>query len=114
MDIAVDQFWEGYRVIFLLDDNGNVWASKNLFSYFKLENLRNIIKLAPYIAVDKDGQVFTWALDKKTKAEEEELNPVYTVPKRVEGIRGATQIAYSDYHFVVVQDNRDIMEWNSE
>jgi hypothetical protein len=110
-------------VPFLLDNKGDVWASNDPFSeeerYFKLKNLKNLTKLAPYIAADKDGQVFIWALDKKTEVsggagdEPDVFKPVYTIPKRVEGIRGATQVAYSEYHFVVVEGNRDIIEWNA-
>jgi len=122
VDIVVDQYESGDMIPFLLDNYGNVWAFKDLLTEWedpiRLKNLRNIIKLAPYIAVDKDGQVFTWALnDKKSNLpvldEEGKTKAVYTIPKRVKGIKNATHIAYSDYHFVVVQDDRDIVEWNA-
>ena len=51
---------------FLLDDEGYVWAFQKPMSYeglIKLPILNHIKNIAPYIAVDTNGNVFTWGLN---------------------------------------------------
>jgi hypothetical protein len=115
MDVGEDYNKEGVGiVVFLLDDEGSVWSFKTSINEppIKLPNLKNIKKLAPFIALDKDGQVFTWALNNNTQVpERNKMEAVFTTPARVEGITNATFIAHAGRHYVVVVNNRDILEW---
>ena len=102
---------------FLLDDEGQVWAFRKPLSFeepIKLPNLNHIKKIAPYIAVDTNGQVYTWSLNPiKTDWGEDGLNEaVYNTPQRVENLQGVTLVASSgDNYFVAVIGNKDIVEW---
>jgi hypothetical protein len=116
-------------VAFLLDSNGHVWTLRKTIDMnetpiraFKLSNLKGITKLAPYIAIDKSGRVFTWALDEKTllpdpntppeERNPEDVNIVCTTPTPVRDVNNATLVAYDDNHFVVVENDKDILEWH--
>ncbi len=101
---------------FLLDDHGDVWAFRKPLSFegaIKLPNLRGIKKIAPYIAVDAKGQVFTWSLNTVNSRWDETgiSKAVYSTPQQVANLQGVTQIAYSGNHFVAVVEDKDIVHW---
>jgi alpha-tubulin suppressor-like RCC1 family protein len=103
---------------FLLDDEGHVWGFRKPFSLedpIKLPKLENIAKIAPYVAVDTEGQVFTWSIDEdEMKMEYENLTEAaYTSPHKFSDLTGVTSVASSEYHFVAVINNRDIVEWSA-
>ena len=98
---------------FFLDDEGHVWGYKFL-DLIKLPNLEHIKQIAPYIAVDDEGHVFTWAInDKEAKwLDEETLVFGYTPPKRVGELKGVTIVAHSWNHYFAVIDNQEIVRWS--
>lgn len=104
---------------FLLDDEGQVWAFRKpqfLEEPIKLPNLNHIKKIAPYIAVDTSGRVFTWSLNTvKTDWDQESISEaVYNVPQKVDGLQGVTSIASSGYdYFVAVVGNKEIRDWST-
>ena len=102
-------------VPFLLDDRGHVWAFQKPLSFeglMRLPNLRNIKQIAPYIALDKDGRVFTWSLDKTTEMTgPDDVNAAYTMPAMVKGLSSITRVAYESNRFVVVKEDKTIIEW---
>lgn len=102
---------------FLLDHKGNVWAFKKPTTFeglTRLPNLKNIKQIAPFIALDKDGQVFTWGLDTKTEIIDTydiEIFAIYTPPAPLQEFKNGSLIASDGLHrFVVVQDDKDIFE----
>lgn len=113
---------------FLLDEEGFVWAFRDpigLQNLTKLPKLKQIKKIAPYIALDTNGQVFTWSLNESEVIREMDslVEAAYSVPQRVEGLSGVTQVAssiadlgnhhYLAVHFVAVIGNRDIVDWSA-
>jgi hypothetical protein len=112
VDIAVDE----WGIPFVLDDRGHVWGFRKPLEFgepVKLPNLEHIKKIAPYIAVDADGRVFTWSInDAEVEMIEDRIDKVgYTAPQRFGDLQGVTLVAYSIRHFVAVIDNRDIVGW---
>jgi hypothetical protein len=123
IQIAADE----HDIPFLLDNDGHVWgfrdpwtfsggpdeppAPPNLRRLVKLPNLEHIKKIAPYIAIDKEGQAFTWTIDKAEFFEGYVVDASYTKPKRVGDLKGITSIAYSVGHFAAVINNQDVVEW---
>lgn len=115
MQIAVGE----ENIPFMLDDEGQVWTFRQPLPFqpvepYKLENLNHIKKIAPYIAIDDKGQVFTWRLHPlKTYWDENGLvEAVYTTPQQVEGLQGVTQVASSsDGYFVAVIGDKEIVDW---
>ncbi|MES2772175.1 MAG: hypothetical protein V4623_09460 [Pseudomonadota bacterium] len=117
VDVVIDE--EGTP--FLLDDQGEVWAYRKPATFeglFKLPNLKNIVKLAPFMAVDKDGQLFIWRFDEKTVFTVNfwtEIDAVYTEPEPLVGFDHVTQITSTGAeHFVFVQNNVDIYELRAQ
>lgn len=113
---VVDITLSNSDVPFLLDNRGHVWAFKRPFSregLIKLPNLQNIRKIAPWIALDKDGHVFTWYLDKKTcMPAPDVVEAVYTTPQFVKELGSVTAIASGGRHFIAVRNDREILEWS--
>jgi alpha-tubulin suppressor-like RCC1 family protein len=112
VQIAMDE----KNVPFFLDNNGHVWALNNIGDYLhlvKLPNLEHIKMIAPYIAVDSNGSVFTWSID-DLKIDTDQGNLVvlgYTTPKKFGNISRVTSVAYSARHFVTVVDSSEILDW---
>jgi len=112
VEITVDEL----GIPFVLDDEGHVWGFRKPFSLeepVKLPHLEHIKKIAPYIAIDADGRVFTWGI--KDSLVQEDQNSIakagYTAPKRVENLQGVTMVAHSLNHFFAVINNQEIVEW---
>lgn len=107
------------NIPFLLDDKGQVWAFQDPLHVdkpIKLPNLINIKSIAPYMALDAHGQVFTWNLNLvESGSDQGELNDaVYTPPQKVEGLQGVTLIASSDeHHFAAVIGDKEIVHWRT-
>lgn len=118
---VVDVQMDAVGVPFLLDDHGHVWAFKEPLSLknpFRVPNLNNIKKLAPYIALNADGQIFTWSLKNSSHVTgpDVEINADYTIPTQVEDLSGITDVIYTggeatDGRFVVVKGGNQILSW---
>lgn len=111
-DITVDEM----GIPFLLDDEGHVWAFRKPLTSeepIKLPHLEHIKKIAPYIAIDTEGRVFTWSLKDSLMREDQDVivEAGYTAPKRREDLQGVTFVAHSLNHFFAVVGNKEIVEW---
>lgn len=111
---------------FLLDDEGHVWAFQEpgFGLPVRLPNLEHVKKIAPYIAFDANGDVYTWLPDEKNTKRDEEgnlLTRAFTSPSKVDILHGATLIAsssagdsdfhYQAIHFVAVAEGKDMFDW---
>ena len=124
---AVQVAMDGRGVPFVLDNEGHVWAFRhplNFGSSFKLPKLEHIKKIAPFVAVDDQGRVFTWSFNEaKTKRDEGGFitEAAYTLPHRTEGLQGVTMVSssitdagnlnYLGIHYVAVIGNKEIVDW---
>lgn len=112
VDVAVSSI----GIPFLLDDDGNVWAFKeplSLGGIAKLPGLSEIQDIAPFAAVNKQGDVFVWSLDRRTAVTTPDVNilAVYTVPKRLTGVRNTALIASSGQErLVIAEKGGDLLE----
>ena len=102
---------------FILDDNGDVFdvssgyvfESDNASSVatpYKIKGLNQIVSLAPYGVVRKDGKVLTWDLLRKRGRGDS-----YTIPKIVNGISRALKIAALDHYYLVLLEDGRVVEW---
>jgi hypothetical protein len=118
VDFSVGEF--GYT--FLLDDKGDVWGfteTTRLKGLHKLKGLKDIKALQPFVAIDKNGDVFTWEFDReKTNYGEVSTDDigipgaVYTNAKRESRIKNAVLIAATLYNSrVVVQADGGIYQF---
>lgn len=112
VEITVDEI----GIPFVLDDEGQVWGFRKPYSLeepIKLSNLNHIKKIAPYIAVDTEGRVFTWSIDDaEVETVEGEITEAgYTTPQRFGDMKGVTLVAHSMNHFFAVINNQEIVEW---
>ena len=112
VQITIDEM----GIPFVLDDKGHVWGfrePRGLQHPIKLPNLEHIKRIAPYIALDDEGRVFTWGIDdNKVNADQGEIIEAgYTEPQRFGDLKGVTMIAHSMNHFFAVVDNQEILEW---
>jgi len=114
---------------FLLDDDGSVRAflkfdSGYLQHPYVMYALSDIVSLAPYGAVRRDGKVFTWDLLPQhpqhrcigSGSEREcEVNTsvrgVYTSPEMVEGIDNAVSIVAVEHYFLARLADGRVVEW---
>jgi alpha-tubulin suppressor-like RCC1 family protein len=124
---AIQVAMDGRGVPFVLDNEGHVWAFRhplNFGSSFKLPKLEHIKKIAPFVAVDDQGRVFTWSINEATTQRDEDglvTEVAYTLPHRTEGLRGVTMVASSSTnfgilnslgtHYLAVIGNKEIVDW---
>jgi len=88
--IAVDD----NGILFLLDNSGHVWGfsrrpienSNVIYPLIRLPNLSEIKQIAPYIALDNSGNVFTWS------HASDPASPPFSVPVQYMGIQNVTSI----------------------
>lgn len=104
-------------VLFALDNEGYVWGARdvsNTSKFVKLPNLKNIKTIAPYIAIDVDGYVYTWAIDHDEVETIEGilLEVGFTTPRKIKGISNATKVAHvtGGSFFAVINDTK-IVKW---
>ncbi len=96
--------WTDEGSAFVLDEKGSVWSFSGGFERplfdgpFKMDGLSDIVDIAPFAAVRKDGKVLTWRLGPQPNVTCSEtcgpIQPVgtYTSPTIVDGIEGAVKI----------------------
>ena len=88
--IAVDD----NGILFLLDNSGHVWGfsrkpienSNVIYPLIRLPNLSGIKQIAPYIALDNSGNVFTWSHASNP------ASPPFSMPVQYMGIQNVTSI----------------------
>jgi hypothetical protein len=88
--IAVDDS----GILFLLDNSGHVWGfsrkpienSNVIYPLIRLPNISGIKQIAPYIALDASGNVFTWS------HASDPAGPPFSIPVQYMGIQNVTSI----------------------
>ncbi len=109
--IVVDE--EG--VVFLLDESGYVWAFSDPWSMkgkFKIQGLKDIVDISPYIAVDRSGSVFSW--DSKVSIAGDIDNAEGSVKyhkAKTENLKDVYLIAYGNRQFFAVNNAGIIYQW---
>ena len=102
---------------FFLDNKGNVWAyQKPLINekLIQLSGLKNIVHLAPYVAVDRDGYVYTWGYSvtgDKRNGFKNSIFVDYTPSIKVDGLKNIIYVAYNAGHFAAIDQFGHIFHW---
>ncbi|MDD5372796.1 MAG: hypothetical protein PHO62_05160 [Sulfurimonas sp.] len=112
--IKIQQIAKGTDMPFLLDNHGHVWASNKLLNgkFIQLPNLNNIVQLAPYAAVDRDGHVYIWGFSTGGGGPELEDIPVkYTKPKKVKELEQISYVTSNAGHFAAIDKSGHIFHW---
>lgn len=101
------------NIPFFLDTSGHVWGMSGN-EPVRIKNLEHIRLIAPFIAVDDNGQVFTWAVDDSRVVTQEDatLSIAYTEAKSFPELKNVTHVAHSLNHFYAVVDRKDIYVWD--
>ena len=120
IQIAVGDVGHVEDLLFMLDDAGHVWGFRDPFindmtELVQIRGLEHIKKIAPYMALDDQGQVYTWDLVDEQWKEDALKRTNYTQAKVLPSINGATDIAHCIYKgangYAVVNGNR-IVTWD--
>jgi hypothetical protein len=109
------------RTPFFLDTKGHVWAYQKPLIHeepIQLPDLNNIVHIAPFIAVDRKGDVYTWGFKIKLLVPEEvdaafdeEVAMFYSPAKKVEGLKDIVYVAYNAGHFAAIDKTGKIYHW---
>jgi hypothetical protein len=106
---------------FFLDTKGHVWACEMPLIFeepLQIPVLKDIVHIAPFIAVDSKGDVYTWGFKIKLLVPEEvdaafdhEVSMSYSPAKKVEGLKDIVYVAYNAGHFAAIDKAGKIYHW---
>lgn len=93
------------RIIYLVDNDGNVWLLNSYSEDFKcLEKVQNIAQISCghdyIIALSQSGKVYQWSIDN---------------PDRIKdlGLSGVVKISAGMTHFAALDENGDVWTWGT-
>jgi hypothetical protein len=119
---AAEVVMDAIAVAFVLDDKGDVWAFEQpnvATGAEKLPALHDVVQIAPFAALTRDGQVYVWYMGQHTVwgVSEGVKQAEYTTPQLVRGLTNVTYLSSAMgrpyWHFAAVEQGERVYEWDA-